>query len=165
MPEWLNISIIALTQIIILFGLFGLIIPIFPGLVVIWLAVLGYGIISGFSTLGIVVFIVATLLMLIGTIVDNLFMGVGARKGGASWSTIIVALSAGVIGTVIFPPLGGVVAAPIAVLLLEYLRVMDVGKAWEALRGLASGWGLAVFVRFLIGIIMMAAWWFWVWKG
>jgi hypothetical protein len=48
---------------------------------------------------------------------------------------------------------------------MEYLRVRDVEKAWQALRGLATGWGLSFFVRFGIGFLMMVLWWIWVWKG
>lgn len=165
MPDWLNISIFGLTQIFMLVGLFGLIIPVFPGIVIMWLAALGFGIASSFSTAGIVIFVLLTLLMIAGTLVDNVLMGVGARKGGASWLTIGVALAAGVIGTLIFPPFGGIIAAPAAVLLLEFNRVRDWKKAWEALRGLAAGWGLSFVFRFGIGVVMMILWWIWAWLG
>jgi uncharacterized protein YqgC (DUF456 family) len=165
MPDWVEAIIIVLTQLIMLVGLVGLIVPIFPGITVIWLAALGYGIISGFSTLGIIFFVLITLLMLAGTLADNLMMGAGARKGGASWVTIGVALLAGVIGTIILPPVGGLIAAPLAVFLLEYLRVREVRGAWYALRGLAAGWGLSFFARFAIGTLMIALWWIWVWRG
>ncbi len=148
-----------------LVGLFGLIIPVFPGIVIMWLAALGYGVANGFSTAGIVIFVVLTLLMIGGTLVDNVLMGVGARKGGASWLTIGVALVAGVVGTFIFPPIGGLIAAPAAVLLLEFNRVRDWQKAWDALRGLAAGWGLSFLARFGIGAVMMVLWWIWVWLG
>ncbi|MBN2548240.1 MAG: DUF456 domain-containing protein [Anaerolineales bacterium] len=169
MVPWLNISSFALTQLFMLIGLLGLIVPVYPGLVVMWLAALGYGIVAGFETLGeanaagIVIFVVQSVLALAGTLVDNLLLGVGARKGGASWRTIAVALGAGVLGTIIFPPIGGIIAAPLAVLLLEYGRVQDWQKAWEALRGLATGWGLAYIVRLGIGFLIMALWWIWVW--
>jgi len=130
-----------------------------------WLAALGYGLATGFSTPGIVIFIILSLLMLASTILDNVMMGVGARKGGASWSTIAVALLAGVVGTVIFPPFGGLIGAPLAVFLLEYIRLKDSKKAWDALLGLATGWGLSFVVRFGIGFLMMLLWWLWVWKG
>ncbi|MDD2696044.1 MAG: DUF456 domain-containing protein [Anaerolineales bacterium] len=165
MPEWLHVSLFVLIQIIILVGLFGLIVPVFPGMVIIWLAVLGYGVATGFSKLGIALFVVITLLMLLGTVIDNVFMGAGARKGGASWTTIGVALLAGVLGTLLWPPIGGLLAAPAAVFGLEYLRTRDWAKAWESLRGLATGWGLAFVVRFGIGVVMMGLWWLWVWKG
>ena len=164
MPDWLHVSIFALTQFIMLVGLFGLIVPVFPGTVVIWLAALGYGVVTGFHTLGIILFVIITILMLVGTLVDNLFMGAGARKGGASWTTILVALMAGVLGTLLFPPIGGFIAAPLAILLLEYTRTHDMQKSWQALRGLATGFGLSVIVRFGIGVLMMILWWIWVWQ-
>ncbi len=165
MENALNISLFALVQIIMLVGLFGLIVPIFPGLVVMWLAALGYGVASSFSTLGIVLFVIITILMIAGSLADNVMMGAGARKGGASWTTIAVALVAGVIGTLLLPPFGGLIAAPAAVILLEYLRLGNLQKAMGALRGLAAGWGLSFVVRFLLGMLIMLLWWLWVWQG
>lgn len=165
MPEWLNTSIIFLTQLILLVGLFGLIVPIFPGLVIMWLATLVYGIITGFRTLGIVLFIIITLLMIAGSIADNLMMGAGARKGGASWLAVGVAILAGVVGTIIWPPIGGLIAAPLGIFLLELVRYREFKKAWSAFLGLATGWGLSFFVRFGIGVMMILLWWLWVWKG
>lgn len=165
MVEWLRASVLVITQVVMLFGLIGLILPIYPGTVIIWLAALGYGLIDGFSTLGWILFGVITVLMLISTVVDNLLMGVGARQGGASWYSILVALLAGVLGTVLFPPIGGLIAAPLAVFGLEYLRRGDRQQAWQALRGLATGWGLSFVARFLIGLTMIGLWWLWVWKG
>ena len=166
MADWLKLTIFGLTQFFILVGLFGLVVPIFPGLVVMWLASLGYGIATSFhSMLGIAIFIVITLLMLVGSFVDNLLMGVGAHRGGAHWSTILVALLAGIIGTLAFPPLGGIVAAPLAIVLLQYVRLRDLQKSWEALRGLVTGWGLSFVIRLLIGLVIMGLWWIWVWKG
>ncbi len=161
MPAWLNVSIFALIQFFMLAGLIGLVVPVFPGLLVMWLAALGYGIVTRFETVGIIVFIILTILMLVGSTVDNLIIGAGARKGGAAWLSIGVALAAGVIFTLIFPPIGGIIAAPLAVLLLEYYRLRDWQKAWQALKGLATGWGLAYFVRLGIGIVMMVLWWLW----
>lgn len=161
MPAWLNVSIFALAQFFMLIGLVGLVVPVFPGLLVMWLAALGYGLVARFETLGIIIFIILTVLMLVGSTVDNLIMGAGARKGGAAWLSIGVALAAGVIFTFIFPPIGGIIAAPLAVLLLEYYRLRDWQKAWQAFRGLATGWGLAYVVRFGIGIVMMVLWWVW----
>lgn len=165
MENWFNLTTFGLTQIFVLVGLFGLIVPIFPGLVVMWLAILGYGVVTGFASPGVVVFIIITILMLAGTLVDNLMMGIGAKQGGASWGTILIALLAGVLGTILVPPLGGIFAAPGAVFLLEYLRLKDTQKAWQALRGLATGWGLSFVIRFIIGVVIMLLWWFWVWQA
>jgi uncharacterized protein YqgC (DUF456 family) len=165
LPDWLRVLVFGLTQIVVLVGLFGLLIPIFPAYLIMWLAMLGYGLIVGFSSWGIFFFVLITLLMLAGTLVDNVLMGAGARTQGASWLTIIVALVFGVVGTIVFPPLGGLIAAPLGILLLEYWRTRDLRKAWNALIGMAAGWGLSVFVRFGVGLVMMVLWWAWVWVG
>jgi uncharacterized protein YqgC (DUF456 family) len=165
MNELLDIGLFGLTQLFMLVGLFGLVVPVFPGIVVMWLAALGYGLLGGWSTLGIVIFVFLTLLMILGTTVDNLLMGVGARRGGASWLSIGLALLFGIAGTLLWPPIGGIIAAPLSVLLLEYLHRRNWSEAWSAFRGLATGWGLSFVVRFGIGVVMMLLWWLWVWKG
>jgi uncharacterized protein YqgC (DUF456 family) len=165
MDSWLETSVFWITQIVMLLGLLGLAVPIYPGLVVMWLAGLGYGIVQGFTPLGWVVFALMTILMLIGTVIDNILMGAGAKKSGASWMGIGVALLAGLVGTLLFPPLGGLIAAPLAVLVYEYWRQKDWEKAWAALRGLALGWGLSFLARFAIGLGIMGLWWLWVWRG
>jgi uncharacterized protein YqgC (DUF456 family) len=162
MPEWLNASVVGLTFVVMLVGLFGLLVPFFPGIVVIWLGALGYGILSGFTTLGIVLFVLITLLMIAGSVVDNILMGAGARKGGASWTSLAAALVAGIAGTLLWPPVGGLIAAPAAVLLVEYARARDWKKAFTAMRGMAAGWLLSLVARVLIGLLMIAFWGIWV---
>jgi uncharacterized protein len=165
MPAWLNISVFALTQIVMLVGLFGSLIPIFPGPFIMWLAALGYGVLSGFDSVGVVLFILISVLMVAAGLADNVFMGAGARKGGAAWVTIIVALIAGIVGTLLLPPFGGIITAPAAILLLEYLRLRDLNQAWLALRGLATGWGFSFVVRFGFGLVIMVLWWLWAWSN
>lgn len=163
MEPWLNISVFGITLLVMLVGLVGLVVPIFPGIFVIWLAALGYGIVMGFETVGVVFFVLITLLMLGGVTVDNVLMGVGARRGGASWVSIGLGLLAGVIGTLLVPPVGGLIAAPLAILLAEYLRVKDWEKVFAAVRGLATGWGLSFLARLGIGLLMIVLWGLWVW--
>ena len=163
MPIWFETTITILTLLTLLFGLFGLIIPIFPGNVVMWLASLVYGLVFGFGRFGGVVFAIITLLMLVAVSADNILMGARAREEGASWGSIILALVAGVIGTVIFPPIGGLIAAPLMLYLLEFQRLKDEALARQVVKALLTGWGLAFIVRFGIGILMFALWSAWAW--
>ena len=122
MPNWLNLSLNIVIYLIMAVGLFGMIVPIYPGVVIIWAAVLIHGLATGFAVLEIWVLVVITVLMIAGTLVDNLLMGGKARQAGASWLSIGGALLAGLVGTFAFPPLGGIVAAPTLLFLLEYAR-------------------------------------------
>jgi hypothetical protein len=161
MFPWLEFGVL----VVMLVGLLGLIVPLFPGIFVIWLGTLIFGLFHGFNWLGVVLFILLTLLMIIGEVMDNLMMGASARKAGVPWSTIGLAFFAGVVGTFVFPPIGGVVAAPAVVALLEYRRVHEWRKAIGILWSLALGWGLAIVVKLGIGGVMFALWGLWVWKG
>jgi len=161
MPPWLDISIFGLTVFVMLVGLLGLIVPLFPGIVVIWLAALGYGVVTGFTTLGIVLFILITLLMILGTTIDNILAWVGGRQGGASWVSLLVGTIAGIAGTLLWPPLGGLIATPLVLLLVEYLKARDIRKAFKALGGMAAGWGLSYIARLAIGVVMILFWGLW----
>ena len=161
MPTWLSASILSITLVIMVIGLFGLIVPIFPGITVIWLAALVYGVVTGFNTLAWVIFGVITVLMIVGVTIDNILMGAKAHKEGAAWSSLVLGMLAGVLGTIFLPPIGGILAAPLAVLLLEYLRHHDINKALLTLRGLVIGWGLSFVVRFFIGLVMIGVWLVW----
>lgn len=165
MPVWLESTLFWMILLIMLVGLLGLIIPIFPGIAVIWLATLGYGVASGFSTLGIVLFILITLLMIAGVTVDNLLMGVEARQRGAPWPTLAAGAVAGILGTLLLPPVGGLITAPLVILLLEYRRQGEWQAAFQTLRSLALGWGKAFVARFAIGVLMMIFWLIWAISG
>lgn len=161
MPIWLETTINILTILTMLFGLFGLIIPIFPGNVVMWLATLVYGLVFGFGRLGGVMFAIITLLMLVAALADNFLMGAKAREKGADWGSIILALVAGIIGTIILPPVGGLIAAPLVLYLMELRRLGDSNEAKTVVKALLTGWGLAFIVRFGLGVVMFALWGIW----
>lgn len=162
MPEWMQASSAVITLIVMLVGLFGLVVPIFPGGVVIWLAALGYGLLNGFSTGGTVIFIVITLLMIASALADNLFMGAGARREGASWWSILIALATGIVLTFLAPPVGGLIGAPVALYLAEYLRRRDWNQAFQITRGMLVGCGWAFIVRFILGLFKIGLWALWV---
>jgi len=161
LPPWLETTLHILTFLTMLVGLFGLVIPIFPGNVVMWLAALVYGLVFGFGRLGGILFAIITVLMLAAVMADNVLMGAKAREKGASWGSIIMALVAGVIGTIVIPPIGGIIAAPLVLYGMELQRLGDSDEAVKVVKALLIGWGQAFVVRFGIGIVMFALWGIW----
>lgn len=160
-PLWLETVVIVLTIATMVVGLFGLIVPIFPGNVIIWVATLVYGIVVGFGRLGWWMFAIITVLMIAATLVDNVLMGAKARQNGASWGSIAVALLGGVVGTLVLPPIGGLIAAPLLLFGMEVWHQKDQHKAWQVTKGLLVGWGLAFVVRFAIGVVQIGLWAVW----
>ena len=163
MQSWYETLFFVLIMGAMLVGLFGSLIPIFPGPLILWFTALTYGILTGFDAAGVVIFLLITLLVIGGMLADNVLMGAGARQGGASWRTILLAIAAGLIGTLIFPPFGGLIAAPGLVLILEYNRLKSWEKARTSLFGMLSGWGVSFIARFAFSAVAFVFWLLWVW--
>ena len=149
--------------VIMAIGLFSLLFYIIPGLTIIWLAILAYGLVSGFNLASGILFGVITLLMIGGNLIDNLLMGTEARKTGASWVSIAVALLAGVAGTFILPPFGGLLFAAVGILVVEWIRKKNFKDGVKSTGGILKGCGLSVVSRFFIGMLMIGLWGIWVW--
>jgi len=150
----------------LLFMVMGLlVIPILPGLVIIWIAALGYGITSGFGTLGWIMLALITVLMLGGSILDNVLMSTQAHKEGAPWWVVMIAMVSAVVGSFIIPIpiLGGVLAALGVLFGIQWLRLKNVKMALASLKGMLIGWGWALVFRFIIGVVMIGLWLIWAW--
>ncbi len=142
-------------------GLIGLLFYIVPGLTIIWLAVLAYGIVKGFTLWSGILFGIITLLMIGGNLIDNYFMGDQARKTGAGWLSIAVALVLGVVGTFVLPPFGGLLFAAVGIFIVEWIRRKSFKEGLKSTGGILKGCGLAVVARFTIGLVMISLWVVW----
>ena len=142
-----------------------LMIPILPGLVIIWVSALGYGIAVGFGMLGWVMTALITVLMLAGSILDNVLMGAQAHKEGAPWWVVLIAMAAAIIGSFVIPIpiIGGILAALLVLFLLEWMRLKNARKALASMRGMLVGCGWAIVFRFIIGLVMIGFWLIWAW--
>ncbi|MBN2388757.1 MAG: DUF456 domain-containing protein [Anaerolineales bacterium] len=167
MPEWLKLTsdtlVYAMVLTFMFLGLGVLVVPILPGLVIIWAAALGYGIYAGFGTLGWIMFAIMTVLMIAGSFADNLLMATQSRKQGASWLSIGLALLAALLGNFLFPILGGILAAIGTLYLAEWVRLKDSQKAFTTMKGMMVGCGWAFVIRFIIGLVMIGLWMIWAW--
>jgi uncharacterized protein len=149
---------------LMLVGLAGAIIPVLPDVVLIWAAALGYGFLSGWESGGIWLFVLITLLGLIGMVMDIWMSGLGARKGGASVKALVVGGLLGLVGMIFFTPIGGVVLLLVGMFYVEYQRLDDAEEAMRGILGLGLGYGASMGVKLIIGLGMIAAWLIWVFK-
>lgn len=171
MPEWLQFAsqvlLETLTLFVLIVGLAGLIMPVFPGLTVMWLGTLVYALIqsaagnmTGWDWFA---FVIITLLMIGGNIVDNLIIAAKMRDQFIPWSSILLAFAAGIVASIFFTPLIGLVAAPLGLFLAELYRLKDRDEAIKSTKAYVVGWGWAFGARFLIGLVMIGLWMLWAW--
>jgi uncharacterized protein YqgC (DUF456 family) len=148
-------------------GLLGLIVPVFPGLVIMWLGTLVYAILqnaagnmTGWKWF---LFGVITILMITGSIVDNIIIARKMRDKYIPWSSILWAFAAGLVASLFFTPLIGLVAAPAGLFLAESSRLKNRDAAIDSTKAYMIGWGWAFGARFLIGLVMIGFWMIWAW--
>ena len=167
MPSWFEIVLETFILFVLIIGLLGLILPIFPGLVIMWLGTLLYALVqssSGNMTGGDwVLFGLLTVLMVLGSIADNLIIARKMRDKYIPWSSILFAFAASIVASIFFTPLIGLVAAPVGLYLAETSRLKNRDAALESTKTYMIGWGWAFGARFLIGLVMIGLWMLWAW--
>lgn len=164
---WFQVVVQTLTLFFMLVGLAGLIVPVFPGLTVIWLAALIYALVQaagGWMTgWDWFLFALITLLMIGGNIVDNIIIASKMRGHEIPWRTILLCYAAGIVVSLFFTPLIGLAASPLALLGLEYLRFRDWKQARASAKVFLIGWGASFAARFGVGLLMIVFWMLWAW--
>jgi uncharacterized protein YqgC (DUF456 family) len=156
-----NTTFLVIILTVMLVGEIGLIIPVLPGLIIIWVAGLVYGIVEGFTWGSGAIFAGMTLLMIVGSLIDNVIMGASARQQGASWIAIAIATGLGLAGSILLPPFGGLIAALIGLFAYEFFRLRDWRKALQSTKSMALGCGWSAVVRAGMGALMIGLWIIW----
>jgi uncharacterized protein YqgC (DUF456 family) len=171
MPDWipyiLQFALETITVFVLFIGLAGLIVPVFPGLTVMWLATLIYALIQ--NTAGNMTgwewaaFSFITLLMLGGNIIDNIIIARKMRDHFIPWSSILFAFAVGLVASLFFTPIIGLVGAPAALFAAEMHRLKNRDEAWISTKAYMIGWGWAFGARFIIGLGIIGTWMLWAW--
>ena len=164
---WSQVILETLVLFFMLVGLVGLIVPIFPGLTVMWLATLVYALLQwagGLMTwVDWLLFALVTLLMIGGNIVDNIIIAKHVRDKNVPWSSIILSFAAGIIVSLFLTPLIGMIASPVGLFLAEWRRLKNKQTAFDNTKAWMTGWGWSFLARFGIGILMILLWGLWAW--
>jgi uncharacterized protein YqgC (DUF456 family) len=162
---WSQVLIQTLTLFMLLVAWLGLVVPIFPGLVVMWLICAAYAALEHLSgrmtSLGWVLFAAITVCMLVGSFIDNVIIARRMRGRSIPWSSIAAAFLAGIIGSMVLTPLLGIAASLLSLFALESIRLHDRREGFESAKVymIARGWSfLAVFG---IGGLIVVLWGIW----
>lgn len=156
----------ALTLTFMLVGLVGLLIPIFPGIAVIWLAAVVYmlyaalnGMMTGWDWF---LFGLITILGAIGGVTDNIIITAKLRETGTPWRSIGIGLVVGLVSSCFLTPLAALVITPLALYGVEYLRLREARAAFDSAKGWLVGFGWTFLALFAIGVVMIGLWLLWV---
>jgi uncharacterized protein YqgC (DUF456 family) len=143
-------------------GLIGVILPVVPGVGLIWIVILIYALAERFATIDWITFAVLTVLGAIGVSADLWMSQVGAKAGGASPWSLLVGLLLGGIGAIVgslffgigaIP--GAIIGAVVGVVIAEWHRREDWNEAFRVGGGWLAGCALSGVVQLIIAILMV----------
>ena len=166
LPEGLHWGLVALSLGLQLTGFFGLLLVFFPGLTVMWLGQLIWAIYTQLNfaegapvygwTIGI--FVVNTVLMIAGGLIDNVIMVGNTRREGVPWWGIGLSWVAMVGVGLVATPFGGLAAGFLTIFLVQFFRMgRDSQKAFSALKAMVLSSMQATLFRLGIGLVMLVS--------
>ncbi len=153
------LEVIALIVAIIFFmiGLLGTLLPVLPGPLMIWLAMLIYGFIAGFDKLGLYFMLAQAALALMVMGVDYLFTALGSRYFGGSKAAFWGAAGGLLIG-IFFFPIGLIIGPFLGAALADLLFRRRTDQALRSGVGASLGFLSALPIKLLIEAVMIV--WF-----
>lgn len=155
-------GIVLLVGLAMAVGIVGTVVPLLPGLLLVWAAGLTYGLAEGFGTTGVAAFTLMTVLAVVGAVAGWLLPQRAAAKAGAARSSMLAAVVGAVVGFFAIPVVGLPVGALAGLYLAELRRTDTPQTAWRTTRATLVGFGLATAAQFVTGIAMALVWAGWV---
>ncbi|UQZ89891.1 DUF456 domain-containing protein [Deltaproteobacteria bacterium Smac51] len=153
----MDIVVLILAFIVMLIGLGGTILPVLPGIPIIWISMLGYGWYSGWDKYGLTAMIVSGLLVALSVAVDQLASVMGAKKFGASRAGMIGSFVGAIAGAIFFNIIGLILGTFLGAMAFEMIFS---GRNIRA--SLASGTGALLgflagsMFKFMLGMGLIA---------
>ncbi len=149
----LSLIMVAFGAVAIIVGFIGCIVPVLPGPIIAYLAIILISIAGGWGLFPLWVVIMLAVVAFAATILDNIFPALSSKKAGAGrpgvWGSVI-----GMIVGSFFTPIGTIIGAFLGALLGEVLFHTENKEPLKAALGVFKGTMLGILVKLVsTGII------------
>jgi uncharacterized protein YqgC (DUF456 family) len=138
-------------------GLVGVVVPVLPGLVLSWGAVLVWALAER-TPASWTVLTVASLLLVASQVLKYVVPGRRMRQAGVPWHTLAAGGVLGIIGFVIVPVAGLVIGFVLGVYLAERARLGTHREAWQSTVQAIKAVGISILIELAAGLLIAAAW-------
>jgi uncharacterized protein len=150
--------LIALALVVMLVGLIGVVVPVLPGLLLVWVAGAGTMLYLGTDAAGWGVAGLLTLLFLIGSGATIWLPARQGRRGGVPMRSLLAALVGAVVGFFVLPVIGFLVGAFVGLLLGEKQRHGGWDPAFASVRNVLRAYGIGIVIELVVGVTMIGIW-------
>lgn len=151
--QWVAFGV---SLLLMLVGVAGTVVPVLPGVPLVWLAMLGFGVVDKFERVDAAFLVVMAVVVAISEATDYLTKAWGAKRFGAgragTWGAVF-----GAVAGLFFLPLGLLVGPFVGALLGELLSGRSVEESVRAGWGGLLGTLGSIVVKFAVAVTMTAA--------
>jgi uncharacterized protein len=151
-------TLVVVCGLAILVGTVGVVVPVIPGLILSWLAVLAWALFSDAGWGRWLVLFIVTFVALAGTAAKYFWPGRRLKQSGVpNWSLIAGGLL-GIVGFFVVPVVGLPLGFVLGVLLAEWVRIRQIGSAWTATWHAVKAVGLSILIELGAALIIAVTW-------
>jgi uncharacterized protein YqgC (DUF456 family) len=148
---------LVLVGLAILVGLAGVLLPVVPGLLLCWGAVLVWALAERTAAAW-TVLVVATLLFATSQVVKYLIPGRRLRAAGVPWGSVAAGGALAVVGFFVIPVVGVVAGFVGGIYGAERLRLHTHAAAWPSTKRALQAVGLSVLIELVSGLLIGTVW-------
>lgn len=138
-------------------GFVGIVVPLLPGLPLIWAAVLIWTLETQRQA-GWVVLAIATVLTLLGVLLRFLLPGRYMARAGVTTSSTVAAAVLGIAGFLVIPVVGVFLGFALGIYLAERIKVGTHATAWPSTKQALKAIALSIGIELLTGLTIVTTW-------
>ncbi len=146
-----------LVAVAVVVGIAGVVVPILPGLLLVWAAIVAWGVVEG-GTVGWVVVAGATVVAVVSQVVKYVVPGRRLRRAGVPDRALLVGALAGVVGFFVVPVVGLFLGFVVGVYAAERLRLRDHRAASAATGAPRRAAGLSILLELAATLLIAGGW-------
>lgn len=147
-------TVTVLLAVCVVIGLLGIVIPVLPGLLLVWGAVLVWAVVTQTWWLAVLV----SVLYAGGLALQYVLPGRRLRTGGVPTRSLAAGVLVAVVGFFVIPVMGAVAGFVLGVFLSELQRLGSTGAAWPSTVHALKAVGLSMLIELTAGLLISASW-------
>ncbi|NLO21687.1 MAG: DUF456 domain-containing protein [Syntrophomonadaceae bacterium] len=150
-----NVIMLIVVFSLILVGIVGTMVPLVPGIPLIFISIAAYGWYEGFQQITPKYLVIIGAITVLSVIIDYLSTSLGAKYTGSSKKGIWGAFLGTFLGVIFFPPLGILLGPWLGAFIGEYIELQDVGAAIKTGFGTVLGLFSGMIFNLILALIML----------
>jgi uncharacterized protein YqgC (DUF456 family) len=151
-----NITILCGVAMVV--GVFGVVIPFLPGLLLCWITAVAWAVFAGEGAARWGLLALVTLIAVLGIVVKYAWPGRNLKRGGVPNRTLLLGGVLAIVGFFVIPVVGLVIGFVAGVWLAELARLGDGRRAWPSTKHAIQAAGLAMLVELGAALFIAISW-------